>query len=1040
MIRTLSPGSSFESLCSRANCLSARLLFSSVVVLFVIHASGATITNGLVVYLNFDNNFAAQAGTTNNGSVYTGGAVNPARYVTGRIGSAVTFTNAAVDNGQPTDWAITLGSLERYYSNSYSVSLWVRTTNGPVDGAFIGNKNWTSGANVGWVISSFTVKNVNWNTVGGTRTDVNLSSAFSDGIWHLVTVTFDRETNQVKTYLDGALANIGHFTPDGKASLNAGFPTLIGSSGSGADSGRGDVDDLGIWSRVLTPTEVAEIFVKGQAGEGLTTVAAPTIITSPQNLSVFAGGSALFQVTAAGSSPLSYQWQKDDGKIAGATNASFAIAGVTTNDVGSYRVGVTNEVGGVISTAATLTVTAAPALLTNVQHIVVFMQENRSFDHYFGSLKGVRGFDDRSALMFPNGNTDFYQPDGSGGFVLPFGPAPHCLSDMDHSWGNTHGAWNAGKWDRWVPQKGVATMSYYPREELPYYYALADAYTICDNYFCSVLASSNPNRLYLWTGMIDPAGTGGGPVIDASESGYTWTTYPERLQSAGVSWKIYQQSDNYDDNALDWFTQYRTAGPGNPLYDRGLATVPDLVGALQSDVTNGTLPRVSWIIAPADFSEHPPWSPENGALLTKQFLDALALDPATLNSTVFILTYDENDGIFDHVIPPTPPPGTPDEFVAGLPIGLGVRVPTIIVSPWTRGGYVCSQVFDHTSIIRFLEVCTGVFEPNISAWRRQLCGDLASAFDFPSFNTNYPSLPEVTGVTCDTSTKPVPPAVQSMPIQEAGAMPARPLPYQPDATSFTDCGVGRFLIKMINAGSASVHFAIYPDAHRNDGPWQYDVAANNSVTDSFDVVTYGGGLYDLTCYGPNGFQRRFAGNIYTSCDELEVTSSIDANDGSIRLTLRNDTAAAVTFKITNGYPATGGPWTYNLAANETIAHIFPARTVNGGWYNLTASVIADPAFVRRFAGHIEPAPLNPSDPSAPASITSFAHLPSGSFALSGTGATNQTYVLLSATNLVPPVSWARFATNNSDGGGGFSFTNLPPASEHQRFYRVLLGP
>ncbi len=344
--------------------------------------------------------------------------------------------------------------------------------------------------------------------------------------------------------------------------------------------------------------------------------------------------------------------------------------------------------------------------LTNVQHVVIFMQENRSFDHYFGRLSGVRGFGDPTALQFQNGRSDLYQPQAPG-YLLPFYSSSQCVIDLDHSWGPTHAAWNGGKWDQWVPAKGATTMAYYARGDLAYYYALADAFTVCDAYYCSVLGPTNPNRLYLWTGTIDPNGTGGGPVIDNSEPGFTWTTYPERLEAAGVSWKVYQQPDNFDDNALAWFNQFRSARPGSPLYDRGIATVADIVAAFRQDVTNGTLPTVSWIIAPADLSEHPIASPASGEVLTKQLLDALVSNPAVFDSSVFILTYDENDGFFDHLVPPVPPPGTPGEFVNGLPIGLGVRVPAIIISPWTRGGSVCSQVFDHTSIIRFLEACTG---------------------------------------------------------------------------------------------------------------------------------------------------------------------------------------------------------------------------------------------------------------------------------------------------------------------------------------------
>src|SRR5262249_23079875 len=165
---------------------------------------------------------------------------------------------------------------------------------------------------------------------------------------------------------------------------------------------------------------------------------------------------------------------------------------------------------------------------------------------------------------------------------------------------------------------------YHTRAELGFYYALAEAYTICDAYFSSVLGPTNPNRLYTMTGMIDPNGTGGGPVTDNSEPGFTWTTYPERLQKAGVTWKVYQQQDNFDDNALAWFVQYRNAAPGTPLYNRGMTFVDDLVSAFRADVTNNTLPKVSWLVAPVTLSEHAFHSPSSGEALTRQLLNALA--------------------------------------------------------------------------------------------------------------------------------------------------------------------------------------------------------------------------------------------------------------------------------------------------------------------------------------------------------------------------------------------------------------------------------
>lgn len=271
----------------------------------------------------------------------------------------------------------------------------------------------------------------------------------------------------------------------------------------------------------------------------------------------------------------------------------------------------------------------ATGTIADVQHVVIFIQENRSFDEYFGSYKGVRGFNDRNALIFQNGSSDFYQPQ-NGGYVLPFHSTNQCINDVAHDWITGHAAWDLGKWDQWPLAKGTTALAYHTRADLGYYYALADAYTICDAYFCSVLGPTNPNRLYSMSGMIDPNGTGGGPAVDNNEPGFTWTTYPERLQSAGVSWKVYQEVDNYDDNALAWFVQYRNAQSGNPLHDRGMATVINLVSAFRTDVTNNSLPKVSWLIAPTALSEHPDFPPVNGAVLTEQLLNAAGLKPGGL--------------------------------------------------------------------------------------------------------------------------------------------------------------------------------------------------------------------------------------------------------------------------------------------------------------------------------------------------------------------------------------------------------------------------
>jgi phospholipase C len=590
------------------------------------------------------------------------------------------------------------------------------------------------------------------------------------------------------------------------------------------------------------------------------------------------------------------------------------------------------------------------------------MQENRSFDHYFGSLKGVRGFSDRSAIIMQNGNSVLYQPKGTN-YVLPYHVTEQCLDDVEHGWTDGLEAWDNGKWDQWIPAKGTASLAYYTRDDLPLHYALAEAYTICDAYYCSVLGPTYPNRLYLMTGMIDPNRTGGGPALDNSipSTGFSWTTYPERLQAAGITWKVYQQSNDFFSlNPLTWFVQYKNALPGTPLFDRGIALVGDVVAAFQSDVANGTLPQVSWIIPPWSRSEHPQYSPSSGEALTKQLLDALTSNPGIYNSTVFILTYDENGGFYDHVPPPIPPRGTRDEFVNGLPIGLGVRLPVILVSPWTRGGYVCPQTFDHTSVLQFLEKWTGVQEPNISAWRRQLCGDLTSAFNFTNADFSVPALPMVSPINCADGVFPAVPDPQTAPTQEDGSRPSRPLPYHVNAFCHADCIIGNIYIKMLNTGAASAHLFIYANAYRKDGPWQFDVPPGGRLTNYFLIPPSAAGAYDFTCYGPHGFHRRFAGNINTNCGQPEVTSAVAAN-GDLTLTLQNPTPVPVTFTVTNVLQSSALQ-VYTVLPGATIAETFSSVTNNAGWYDLTATTSSDATFVREFVGQPDPAESEPPPP------------------------------------------------------------------------------
>jgi phospholipase C len=290
------------------------------------------------------------------------------------------------------------------------------------------------------------------------------------------------------------------------------------------------------------------------------------------------------------------------------------------------------------------------------------------------------------------------------------------------------------------------------------------------------------------TGTLDPSGRSGGPALDnnVTHGRYTWTTYAENLTDAGVSWKCYQETDNYGLNVLEYFRQFQEAPATSLLYQNAMVRQP--AGQFEYDAINDKLPTVSWIFPTSTQSEHPAFLPAAGAAFVASKIDAIAANPDVWAKTVFLLVYDENDGLFDHVVPPVPPAGTPDEFVSltspggtpggGLPVGLGFRVPSIIVSPWTAGGWVCSDVFDHTSHLKFLEAVTGVGAPNISAWRRRTVGDLTSAFRFSQSAAGPPLLPDTSGPLTLAEYKvqefglpPFPGAAQTAPVQQPGRRP-----------------------------------------------------------------------------------------------------------------------------------------------------------------------------------------------------------------------------------------------------------------------------
>ncbi len=309
------------------------------------------------------------------------------------------------------------------------------------------------------------------------------------------------------------------------------------------------------------------------------------------------------------------------------------------------------------------------------------------------------------------------------------------------------------------------------------------------------MGPTDSNPLYWLSATLDPAGTQGGPLLatmsssclqgcapvgdSCLEGAFTWPTMPDVLEAAGVSWKFYGTNTFAPYGSTPYFKSYANT-PGNPMYAKGVApTFDDFL----NDAANGTLPAVSWVLTDFASSEHATNSPQAGMKQMARVLAALTAQPDKWASTVLFLTYDENGAFFDHVAPPGPPPGTPGEFItstkpasaclplpsadqADKPIGLGFRVPMLVISPYSRGGFVCLDTFDHTSMLRFIETRfagQGVQVPNLTAWRRSVTGDMTSALSVKVPNPTVPTLP-VTHVLSCTSYDLAIPDPQVMPV------------------------------------------------------------------------------------------------------------------------------------------------------------------------------------------------------------------------------------------------------------------------------------
>ncbi len=822
----------------------------------------------------------------------------------------------------------------------------------------------------------------------------------------------------------------------------------------------------------------------------------------------------------------------------------------------------------------------------DAEHVVILMQENRSFDHCFGTLKGVRGFNDPRFINLPDGKPVWLQSNAAGETYAPFrfdihGTKITWMGSTPHSRSSQLDAHNDGKYDRWLDVKKVSrkgaehmpmTMGYYTRADVPFNYALADAFTVCDQNFCSAMTSTWPNRLYLWSGTIRERHSGDAKAYVRNEIPWgeaRWTTFPELLEKNGVPWKVYQNEltagggfagaerswlSNFGCNPLEYLAQFnvrfsarhvatlqrqvdelpgeisqlqallakplpeagetaaskkarekalsaqqkarkdiakkeavlkkareelplwsrenfaKLSPEARNLHEKAFITnsvqpdslqleqlsyevngekrelqVPkgDVLHQFREDVNNGKLPAVSWLVGPENFSDHPtaPWF---GSWYVSEVIDILTKNPELWKKTIFIMTYDENDGYFDHIPPFTPPDpakpetgrcspdidtgeehirreqelaeGVPEKEARGGPIGLGFRVPMIIASPWTRGGRVCSQVFDHTSVFRFvqdwLQKKQGkhIAEDTISRWRKAVCGDLTSAFRpfDPGKGGDLSALERTPFIKSihDAKFMPVPANFQALsaeqisqtmrdprgsphlPQQESGVKPSCALPYQLHADAHLSSDKKSITLQMeardeiFGRRSAGSPFSLYlpgrylvaqetgkAPVFAPVGSRSYAVNAGGELTDSFPVSSFENGRYHLCLHGPNGFFREHRGSaadpaLLIQCEyERSKANAAHKLTGNVQLHIKNTSGAPCEITITDhAYGARPISKVIAPISDGVATQIVLDQSATHGWYDFSITVKGSEHFSRRFAGRVETGAESISDP------------------------------------------------------------------------------
>ncbi len=669
--------------------------------------------------------------------------------------------------------------------------------------------------------------------------------------------------------------------------------------------------------------------------------------------------------------------------------------------------------------------------IKDVEHIVILMQENRSFDHYFGTMKGVRGFGDRFPVPLKSGKRAFYQSDGHQ-VVPPYrahGKTSNAalVTGTPHNFSDMQAAWNQGKYGFWPLFKTPYSMAYYTREEIPFQYAMAESFTICDAYHCSIATGTDPNRIIFWSGSnFDPEKRAAGinctdedsePTNlrcwitgELPEPGYTykgnafkWPTIPDVLEKEGISWRIYQNPNDNWTGAMHGclaFESFREAKPGSSIYENGMRhwTLENL----KNDVLKGTLPQVSWVLPSQKDSEHPgaPSSPYRGADFTHAVLEAITSNPEVWSKTVFILTFDENDGFFDHLPAPAVPSYNLDNTLAGKstvdlagmyfdnsrgeqnyidkrdtisgnlrPWGMGPRVPMYILSPWSKGGWVNSEVADHTSVGQFIEKRFGITIPAITPWHRAVSGDLASAFDFITPNDpKFPKMPDTSDAQIrDEASKRLPkaaaPEIPSSLYQEKGTRFSRALPYRLHCRlqGFKDDNKVKLIFE--NKGTAGAVYHVYDLNNLDSIPKRYTVEAGKFLDDEWKLSAEG--KYDLEVFGPNGYFQKFSGDI--RLNEPLVVLDYDHKKGGVLILLKNGGNNPLHLKISSNVYDTIEQTSLNMAPGKSAKKNWLLAD-SGNWYDFT--IESEDGCLYRFAGRVETGKHSISDPAMATEIES----------------------------------------------------------------------